>query len=223
MSSVVIHPLFEECKNYTLDTFWKDTFEACARNRFPEPIARYDPTKGCIYVKKAGKKTYDVISIPKIPVDAFKAMMKIFREELGIVSAKDVQIQNNEVEDARKKHGIDLHCEWKKLKPRYIKDQLLINYYSKLRDKYKLTSAEIKNLQSVVQIGLQFHQFSSDDIDYRDCEVQDIKGLVFDEKKRVFYSVKPPVVSSKTEKTCSQNRFIQHYDKYLKDYSMRSK
>lgn len=224
----VIHHIFEECKNYTLDSYWKSIFSDCARNKFPDGIARYDASKNVLYLKKAGagrKKIYEVVSIPKgDSVDIFKAMMKIFREMLGMMSAKDSQVSNVEMDSTGKKHGkVMIDCEWKKIRPRYLKDQLLLRYASELQVKHGLSAAEVKNLNSVISIGFKFKQFSSDDVEYADGKIYDIRGLIFDEKKRIFYAEHTPDVSGKTEKSSSANHFLQHYDKYLKDYSSRQR
>ena len=157
-SPIIIHPCFQECQYFTLDQFWKDIFILCSCNKFPRGI-RYDPSLKTLFVRTpgvGGKTRLEVISLPDEPEEIYKVLMKIFKEKLGIFSSLDLKIKREELKNIQSQKKIDLDCEWKKIKPRAIKDQLIINYVSELKNEHNLTIKESKLLLAKIQLG--FHQ-----------------------------------------------------------------
>jgi hypothetical protein len=218
--TLVIFPIFDRCKDYTLDNYWRDWFINCAHNKFP-PGLRYDANHKSLLVKTA--KSTESIILSDEPIDTFKIMMRVFREMLEMKSAKDLQVQSDELEEARKKRAINLECEWKKLKPRHIRDQFILNYIADMKKKYDLKAIETRQLASVIQLGFQFHNLTSDDVEYSSGIIHNIAGLCFDEKKRIFYTTKKPTASSsKSEKNAASSKFYQSVDKFIREYSARS-
>lgn len=217
--STCIHPIFERCIQYTLDEYWQDIFRECAENKFPLGM-RYNAATNTLYIKSAKKLT--PIALPEEPVDVFKAMMKIFRNECEMKSSRDIEIQRGDLEGMKKQYTVDLKCDWKKIKPRSMKDQLIIEYVSRLKGLYTLSHTEVKGLLSVIQLGFQFKQLCADDIDYSNGVINGIDSIEFDEKTRKFYVARPQrAVSAKIERSVPPTKFNQEYDRFLKDYQKR--
>jgi hypothetical protein len=216
----IIHPLFEECKNYTLDPFWKDKLSNFARNRFPHGV-RYDPTGRNIIVKIDGKKT-EVIGLPEDdPIVCFQTVMNLLRVKFDMHSNRDIMSRKEEMSAASRETICSLDCEWKKIKPRHLKDQLMMDYIASLKEKYSLTPVEVRHLISRVQLGFQFKSLSQDDVEFSDGIVKDIKGLKFDKNKRRFVIPDYPACSKISEKTCHADKFYSSLKKYLRDDAAR--
>lgn len=217
----VIHPIFEECKNYTLDPFWKEKFSNFACNKFPHGI-RYDSAHGNLILKLDGKRT-EVIGLPESdPSLVFKIVMKILKEKLDMNSNRDIKIRKEEMENFSQKGICDLNCEWKKIKPKHLKDQLITDYIAKLKQKHDLSPVEVKNLISVVQLGFQFRAFSQDSVDYSDGVVKNIEGLVFDSKTRKFKTPEYASSGNKTiEKNSSTGKFYPAFKKFMREDALR--
>ena len=220
----IIFPIFEECKTFTLDSFWRDEFSKLACNRFP-PGLRYDAHHHNLVLKLDGKKT-EVLALPENDAaGAFQIVMKILKGRYDMRSSRDLKIQKKVIEDAMKKREMDLNCEFKDIKPRQLKDQLIMDYLTSLKTKHHLANSEFRQLISVVQLGFQFKNLSPGDVVY-DTEkgVSDIHGLKFDDKTRMFVTPHSQSwSSSKTEKGIGPDRFYSCLRKFIHDDNSRVK
>ena len=148
--------------------------------------------------------------------------MQVFREKLGMYSSYDLQIKKGALEEIQNQHRVDLNCDWKKLKPRSIKDFIILKYVSKLRQKYRLTAKETKQLLTTIRLGFQFKKLKSEDIDYNNGSIMNINGLIYDEILRVWTTINPPSYSASTsEKLLVTQKFNQSIDKFLRDHKSR--
>ena len=219
-TQVLIYPIFAECKDYTLDPFWKDIFFKCACNRFPKNL-RYDNKNRVISIKipcAGGRSKSEVMDISDDPIQLFQTMMFIFRDKLGLRSSRDLQTQVLEMEDIKEKNKIDLDCEWKKLKPRTLKDELIMNYVMKLVKENNLNSLESKSLLTTIYLGFQYKKLTADHIDYKNGVINNIIGLEVDADERKFYITNEPKVANKSEKSVQTRRFWRDVDKFLRDH-----
>lgn len=215
----IIYPKFLGCQNYTLDDYWNDVFMGCSCNKFPRGT-RYNEKENTLTVRVPlvqGKYKTENIQLPEDSKELYECMIDIFKEKMGMYSPLDLHIKREELEDIQDQYKIDLDCEWKKLKPRSVKDTLIMSYGTSLKNKYQLSSKETKNLISVINLGFQFKKLTSDDIDYREREIKNIKGLKFNPETRTFYITNPPRKVNKSEKTVKSQKFLQAVDKYFKE------
>jgi hypothetical protein len=226
-SAAIIFPIFEECKNFILDPFWKEQFSNFSHNQFPHGM-KYDQAHHNL-ILRTDKKT-EIIALPgdnsgsfteKDTIETFQILMKVLREKLNISSTRDLKVKEGEVEEALKKRALDINCEWKKIKPKYIKEQLVTTYIGTLKERYSLSLTEVRQLTSIVQIGFQFKAFSQDDVVYSNGIVTSIKGLKFDKKNRIFIIPQCPRVPTKAEKPSTANKMFSNIDKFLRDNTLR--
>ncbi|MDX1471861.1 MAG: hypothetical protein R3213_10220, partial [Flavobacteriaceae bacterium] len=123
--------------------------------------------------------------MPTEPEHIFNTLINIFREKLSLYSATDLQIKKDEIDQIQNEDPINMDCEWKKLKPRTIKTMLIMNFVNKIREERGLTIKQAKSLLHTIQLAFQFKKLNSDDIVYKDREIKEINGLVYDEEKKV--------------------------------------
>ena len=221
----IIHPIFTECQQYTLDEYWNDIFLACACNKFPRGM-RYDEKSFTISVRpisQGGKSKIENIEVPQTSKELYLCMMDLFKEKLGLYSPRDIRIKKEELEDIQNRHRINLDCEWKKLKPKSTKDTMITNYVAFLKIKYNLSPKEARELLNTVNIGFQFKKLDSDHVDYEKGEIKNIEGLVFDADARKFSLTNKPKKTSKTEKAKNTQKFSQALDRYFRDYHNHKK
>jgi len=218
-SQVLIYPIFAECKDYTLDPFWQDIFLKCACNRFPKNL-RYNNKNSTINIKTpcaGGRSKTEVIDIPDDPVEIFQAMMFVFREKLGLRSTRDLQTQALELEGIKQKIKVDLDCDWKKLKPRTLKDELIMNYVMKLIEEYNLDPKDSRVLLPTIYLGFQYKKLTAEHVEYEKGVIKNIIGLEIDPVEKRFYITNEPKVINKSEKTVQPRRFWRDIDKFLRD------
>lgn len=220
---VIIHPCFRDCQDFTLDQYWKDIFFACACNKFPRGV-RYDSLLRTMYIRtpsSGGRNKIEAIDLPEKPEEVYKVLLEIFREKIGLYSSLDLQIKKDELDEIQQQRRVNMNCEWKKLKPRSIKDLLIMNYVSKLRNEYNLSAKESKQLLVTIQLGFQFKQLDSENVEYADREIKNISGLEYELSTKTWIITNPPQVISKSEKPIASQKFCQSIDRFLREYKSR--
>jgi hypothetical protein len=219
--SVVIFPIFRECKKFTLDTFWQEMFEGFSVNRFPNGL-KYDPVKHALRVKVMNKKTSEIVPLTDKPYEVFQTVMKTVKDKLGKRSNRDMQDQQDNLDNICRERALELNCPWKKIKSRYVKEQLLLNFINDLREKYNLSPSEVSKATSIIGLGFQFKELTNDGVVCEDGKILSIEGLEFDEEARQFKTTPTKHVTLKPEKITVPNKFYRALDKYIKDYQLRS-
>lgn len=215
----IIFPLFEECKNYTLDKCWMEWFSNFACNKFPSGV-KYDP-KNRNLILKIENKPMEIVGLPEDPPQLFNTLMFIMKQKLGMRSTRDLKIQKEQIDHVIKQRNIDLECDFKKIKPAHLKKQLIMNYIISLKQKYGLSSSEYNMAVSTVQLGFQFKAIKVDDVIYEEGEIKDIKGLVFDSKKRKFNLPSYAKIPTKVEKPPPVDKFACGVQKFIKENNAR--
>jgi hypothetical protein len=220
----VIYPIFIECSNLTTDPYWKEQLELLAYNRFPQEL-RYDPTHSN-FVLRVDKKPAEVIALPSEDEEGadkkiFSVTMSILKTRLNMRSTRDLQIQKDKLTDTLQKDTQDLDCGWKDIKPKCVKEQLIMAYLSELSLKHSLTPAEHKQLVAEVHLGLQFKSITTNDIKYSNGKILNITNLEFDKDTRRFVTPEPKPQSSKQEKVVVKNKFHTGIDRFLKSDNVR--
>lgn len=215
----VIFPQFEECTKYTLDPFWIDQFQNFAQNKFPSEL-RFDQNRNSLIFKH--EKKNEVIALPDHPNELFSVMMDIMRNSLNLRSTRDLKIEKAEMDKIIEQRVCDTDCDWKNLKPRNLKDQLIMDYIGGLKEHYNLSPQETKNLIATVQIGFKFKYLSQDSVKYSKGKIRSIKGLQFNPKKRSFVvPYNPGRVNTTRPAKNDTSKFYTEIDKYLKTHNVR--
>lgn len=209
-----------EAKKYTKDAHWRDMLDNCARNRFPKG-AKYNHNKNILYVRTdvTGKIRTETINLPTDPEDCYQTLMHVFKNLLGLKSDEDIKKSKQQLEDARKQNYIDLDCEWKKLKPRTVKNHILMNYVIDKINEYGLDQKKVTKLYKLIQIGTQFKQLSSDDFEYSDGVIYSIKGLEYDEATNFFVLINKQGALTNPSSKNACNHLEKAVDKWIKDYN----
>jgi len=216
----IVHEKFLECQKYTLDVYWKEIILSCACNKFPRG-AKYDSMKNVIYVRfdYRGKPKSEVHEVPEDSYEKYELLMHIFKDLLCLRSEYDIKLSKEELEEIRKMSEIDLNCEWKKLKPRSMRNQILMNFAISQVVEKGLDTKFTKHLYNTIQLGFQFKKLSNDDVKYEKGIIKSIDGLEFDEKKSIFILTHPQKSLARSNKpTSNRNRLNQTVDKWIRSY-----
>lgn len=220
----VIYPFFSRCEKYTLDPFWKEHFVNFSHNKFPQGM-KYDPMKKSVILKTGTKN--EIIPIPEDDaVATFQTMTKILKDKLGLQSTRELKVQRKEIEQSieeQQKIQEVNNEDWKKIRPKNLKDQLIMDYIAHLKEEYSLSQSEVKQVASAIQLGFQFKHISAEDIDYSDGVVHNIKNLRYNKKKRTF-SIKPSSGSKiiAVSRRQNSNPVYSYIDKFLKENNIRA-
>lgn len=237
--SIVIYPIFIECKEYVLDGYWKDVLSQCAINRFPKGI-RYKVTmnpgssddSGFEHIfsiktmKKLGSRGgVEVINLPTEPKVLAGCLLSIFREKLDMYSSLDLQIKKEEFEVMNSSLKVNYDCTWKELKPKNVKDMMIRNYVIELQKRHSLTDGQARKLLSEINCCVQLKILDQESIVYSSGKIQSIDGIISnpDEplKVNIFESANVQQKNSKVEKATRVSRLQQSTDKFSKQFVSR--
>lgn len=218
----LVYDKFIAYQKFTTDTYWKDIFYSCACNSFPKGVKYYN-SKNTISVRSEpikNKSRTEVFVLSENEMSAFETIMHIFKDILNLRSETDIHIRSQEIENLRKKSDVNLEVEWKKLKPRSIKNQILMNFATAQIKERSLTAKDVKYLYYTIQLGLQFKTLSDNDIHYEKGIVTGIDGLEFDKEKNTFLitNTSKPIAKCDTP-VIKSNKLYQGVDKWAKDYT----
>lgn len=219
----VIYDNFEQCQNFTLDQYWKDIFYSCACGKFPKGC-RYDHSNNTLYIRiqiTNTKSKGEAISLPTSPEELYLVMIDVFKNKLGMFSSRDLQIKKDELEDIQKQYQINMNCEWKKLKPRSVKEFLIINFVKEMQLKHTLNPKETRDLLSYINVWFQLKKITSDDIEYENKSIVSIKGLKFNESNRIWENSNNHKIVSKIEKINKTQKFDQSLNKFISGYKYK--
>jgi hypothetical protein len=184
---------------------------------------RYDSAHKNLILRLEGKRS-EVIALPDDrPSETFQIMMNVLKGRLNMRSTRDLQIGKKALDDVLKKRTVELGCEWKKIKPRHTRDQLMMDYIADLKLYYELNLTEYRKLVCTIQLAFQFKSLTPDDVvyDIEQGKVTDITGLSFNATTREFEVPKCPAVSTKTAERPVSNKFYTALVKYYKENSAR--
>lgn len=219
MANKVVYEHILEAKKYTKDKHWIDLLDTCARNKFPKGI-KYNQNKGVLYVRTdmTGKSKTETVALPTDAKGCYNTLMHVFREMLRLKSDEDVIFSKQQLEMARKQNNIDLECDWKQLKPRTVKNHILMNYAITQVELYELPSKTVGRLYRLIQLGIQFKNLSSDDFEYENGVILSVGGLEFDEDTQFFVlSNKQGTLSHVSNSKNSYNHLEKSVEKWAKD------
>lgn len=210
METTTIFPIFEKCKNYTLDLFWKEMFIECSKNKFPKGMT-YDSEKNVVILEN------EEFELPDDSKELFSLMMRLFKKELKIISSRDIKINKVELDEIKRLRQAQLNVEWKKIKPKAYRDQLIIEFVVRRMRELSLSAKEARELFSKIQTGISFKQIIPEDILYSEGEIKDISSLVFEPKKKKFKLTRMSKGVYKAEKINTVDRLQKVTDKYMRE------
>lgn len=177
--SVVIYDIWRKAAGFTVDKFWKEILLGCSYGKFPRG-AKYDESTNVLFVKDMNIPGNTRSTAYSLPIDEYEICeyaIKIFKTKLKLYSPYDIQLKIKEYENCTASPVLDLNCEWNKLKPKSIKDILLIKYILSLKEKYSLTKKELNILLTTLHVGINMKLIISSDIEYSDGVIHNIKGF----------------------------------------------
>ena len=211
-----LFPIFLECKEWTLDPYWQEIFIQCSMGKFPRGLRMVKDGSLVVF----SGKTREIVSLEGETLDIFKTMIKIFKEKLGLVSDRDIQKQKKEVLELKKKLKEGCGGTWKQIKPKQIRNVLLLNFVINCQKKYNLPQKITDQLASYIRLGFIFKTITSDDINYSDGIIHSINGLKFynqNFKLNIFNKSE-----EKLEKSIESNKINQVFERYIKDYKAQT-
>jgi len=174
----ILYPIFLECCQFAEDTFWENIFEDLVYGKTPYGTYINKNFLCCSYKNK--EFSYKIER--KDPKILYEDIYSLLTNKLGILSQREKN--NKRIDFYRTENEIKENTQdWANIRKKNIRDTLVELYVIDMKQKYKLTNLQTKNLLSSIFIGLIFKVINSKDIIYEDGKITKIEGIEFQKGK----------------------------------------
>lgn len=223
----VVHEIFEQCSELTIDPYWISIFNECAREKFPRGFS----FKNGLLVHRRGNKVKRVI-IPNSPHEAFSITINFFKSAAGLMSMIDRKKLQKEEEEKLLEKVNSKDYQWKDIKIERVKEILISEYVSELANKTGFNHNKKMELSTTVKSGLMLKYFTGKNIIMEEGKIINIIGLIYD-KEQNRYSIDPKYIAKRTGRKVNglgiepvkkkpKVSFINNWDKYLQSLDKKN-
>lgn len=183
--------IFEDCKEYVISDHWIKIFDDCKKGKLPNGI-EYDPENNILIQGE------NEVQLGDDSFENFNKMTEIFKENEGEKDDESI-----------------CALEWKDVKTKTNKDNIILNYIFELKDEYDLNANDIEYLLSQIQIGMQLKLIDSGDIDMIDGRIEEIRNIEFNPETKRFEFERDYNTSMKEVVEVKENRLVKEIVDYL--------
>lgn len=178
-SRAVIHPVFDEMKEYNDSSYWDDLLTKFSRGIFHRNFKYYNDTLHYKSKKKNSKRDFYVDSKD---LKGSLAGLKEFLEDKGFVSTLE---RGEKLLSSYTEGEENVYESWKD----FGNNQpfLVEEYIEKLSLRYELTEKQKIELESIIRLGMASDIFNNDSIKISNNKIKNIKYLEWDEDEQKFY------------------------------------
>lgn len=220
----IVYPHFSECAQFTLDPYWRQVFEECAKGHFPRGSG-INPEGDVIYFrgKNLNNRNYVSYRLSTEPETTFKELKQYFQSELGLRSKQDRKKIRDEIDEICEGLQKTFIGSWQNIKKKKIRDPIIRKYILELKHKYELSDKETAEVAQMVKLGFLFNWITNEQVDYEDQCIKDITSLHFDEKTRRFHLEEPDVAYKREYKPKIQKLstlWVKHLQKPKNRYML---
>lgn len=176
----VLYPIFLKCVAFVGDDqFWRETFEDLA---YGIVYGGAYIMKGVMCCKVKGKEFVYKFN-DKEPERVFADVTRLLREKLNIMSRNERKAMIDELVEVEQSMNQMKNMEWSDIKKKSMKDILFQNFLIKMKYQYELRDSQMKKLYSTINLALMLKSIKNADIQYRNGEIQEIRGFHFSRGK----------------------------------------
>lgn len=206
----IIYPIFLECCQYTVDSFWKNIFEDLSYGKSPYGTYINKNFLCCSYKNKEFSYKIEHKKSEKLYNDIYS----LLKNKLGILSTKEKLNKKTEYNTVENKIK-ECRQKWVDIKKKNIKDLLIERYVVDMKNKCNLTIKQSKYLLSILFIAIVFKVITSDDIHYSDGKIQNIDGVIFSNNKISIKNIHNIDINYSTENNYIKKTMADNWEKYL--------
>ena len=209
----VVYPILQECCKHFKDEFWIKLFDDLSRGRCPKGVNIFKDVISSTYKRNGFAYTFigEHITAEQIVQD----LPELLKNSLCIYSQKDIVNKKSDIHQAKNEYmNVKASDDWKKIKNRKMKENLITNYAINMKKKYKLTLPNTKALFNIVKDCLlnKTHGHKSDDVKMEDGEILKIVDIEYNKKTKAFVNLREENIDVKEkEKVDYLNNKWEHY------------
>lgn len=209
----ICYPIFLECSQYAIDTYWENIF--CDLAYAKPPYGTYI-SKGflcCSYKKKEFSYKIEKKEAKVIYTEVYDLLTR----KLGLLSnierikkKRDISILENNMKEARK--------TWADIRKKNIKELLIELYVAKKKSEFSLTLEQVRFLLSIIYVAIVFKVITSDDIVYENGKITHIDGIDFTKHQIFFERDLYSIETGFSHHIVADKKLVSEtWDKYIED------
>lgn len=209
--AVPIYPVFIESSKLITDKFWVTIFENLAMGKLPRGFRFLN---GILSFKVRSKTTEKLINLSN-PVQAKDEVLDFMRS-MGMLSKLDNEEKKKVLDEDIARMAEVKISSWSHVRTKYQRNALIDQYCRRVIHELKLEDSKIRELESIIRIGILAGIFNSRTIHVDDNQITSIDFIVRDDKGKFYIdtnSVAP--TRSKTKRRLEEptsERFCDDYD-----------
>ncbi len=178
----IVYPIFLECAKLASDDYWKTLYENMAKDKYPKMIY----IKNCT-VKSVNKKhDFSYCFKDKTAQEISVELYDILTKHTLILSSNDKLKKKEDEEKTMKEIQMETYEDWKDIKKKKIKSQLIDDYCVNMEQEYKLSEANTRELRKMINKGFLFKNIESCDVEFSDGKILSIEGIEYEPSKKCF-------------------------------------
>jgi hypothetical protein len=209
----IVYPIFLECCQYAIDTFWENVFEDLAYGKMPYGTFISNDFLCCSYRKKDFSYKIERKNAKQVHDEVYNLLVN----KLGLVSPQERVKQKKAFKEYENTIRYSRNT-WSSIRKKSIKELLIELFVTRMKNKYSLSLKESRHLLSVIFMAMVFKVITSDDIQYEKGSIQSINGIEFSKGKvkinRDLYDLNVNVTPSLV---LEKKRMSDNWTKYLKE------
>jgi hypothetical protein len=209
----IVYPIFLECCQYAIDTFWENVFEDLAYGKMPYGTFISNDFLCCSYRKKDFSYKIERKNAKQVHDEVYNLLVN----KLGLVSPQERVKQKKAFKEYENTIRYSRNT-WSSIRKKSIKELLIELFVTRMKNKYSLSLKESRRLLSVIFMAMVFKVITSDDIQYEKGSIQSINGIEFSKGKvkinRDLYDLNVNVTPSLV---LEKKRMSDNWTKYLKE------
>ncbi len=183
--NIVLYPIFIECQQHTDDEFWKNIFDEMSTGKCPKCI--YISNNTIYSTNKRKNFSYIIPSDLTLAKTVTSELKTLLMNNTSLCSALDIKKKKEKIL-LKTKNNITNTTTWAEIRKKNVKEIFIINFVIKMKEKYKMDWNKSRHLLSLIQLGFLYKYQSSKDVIFKNKQIQEIYGIEYDTKKKLFYN-----------------------------------
>jgi hypothetical protein len=185
----VIYPIFKKCCDLLRDEFWIKLFDDLSKGKCPKGVMIYNGFISSTHKRNGFSYNFldEQVSAEKI----VEELPEILKNSVCIYSMKDIINKETDLSTANNEYmNIKEYDDWKKIKNKKMKENLITNFCLKMKKKYKFNNQRSKQLYLLIKDGFDYKTQKPDDVEMENGEIINIRGIEYDKLTKFFINTR---------------------------------
>ena len=212
----VVYPIFQECTKLSKDEFWIKLFDDLSRAKCPKGVMIFNGIISSTY--KRNGFSYNFKDEKLTPEKLMDELPTLLKKSVCIYSAKDISNNEDTINDANSEYlNIISINDWKKVKNKKMKENLITNFTIKMKKKYKLNINSTKKLYTLIKDSYDVYKtHKSDDFIMKNDKLHKIYDIEYNEELKCFENLRlESEEENKTKNKKSTNFLLNRWQNYV--------